>query len=157
ECSGISSGSCVDASANNRSHHSCASHSRSESAAIARYCATRILSTLDLAKSTSFGLMRLIVTTRPSTIVCNSSVESLQKSIPQCLTRLQRVLNSLLRFLLAAKRFEGLALKIENVLLADGSSRRDISAAQDLRNFGPDFYFVIADVFTLAHQVNAQL
>ena len=40
-------------------------------------------------------------------------------SIPQRLPRLQRVLNPLLRLLLAAQRFESFPLQIEDVLLAD--------------------------------------
>ena len=51
--------------------------------------------------------------------------------VPQRLPRLQGVLNSLLRLFLAAKRFEPLALEIQDVLLAHRRSRRNLPAAED--------------------------
>ncbi len=51
--------------------------------------------------------------------------------VPQCLSRLERELNSLLGFLLAAERFEAFALKVEDVLLAHWSARSDVAAAED--------------------------
>src|SRR5208282_4242461 len=54
--------------------------------------------------------------------------------VPQRLARLQRVLNSFLRFLFPAQRLESLALQIEDVLLAHRSSRRHVSAAEHLGN-----------------------
>src|SRR3954469_468280 len=42
--------------------------------------------------------------------------------VAQCLSRFQSVLNSLLRFLFSAERFEGLAFKVKNILFADRSA-----------------------------------
>src|SRR5579884_606804 len=76
--------------------------------------------------------------------------------IPQRLPRLQGVLNSFLGLSLSAERLERLPLQIQNVLLADRSSRRNMSSAEHFRDLGSDLHFMITDVPTLPHQVNAQ-
>src|SRR4051812_34540045 len=72
-------------------------------------------------------------------------------SIAQRLSRLQRVLDALLRLLLTAQRLEGLALEVEQVLLAYQRPRRDSAAAQDFRDFARNLHFVVADVLALPH------
>src|ERR1700730_1052440 len=79
------------------------------------------------------------------------------ESIPQRLARLQRELNSFLRLLLAAKRFEALALQIEDVLLAHRSAGSDVAAAQDFGDLCAQLHFVVGDEVALPHQVNAHL
>src|SRR2546426_7692815 len=86
-----------------------------------------------------------------------SSIENRQSSIPQCLARLQRVLNPLLRLLLSAQRFEPLALQVEHVLLADRRARGHVPAAEDLSDFGGQLHLVLGDVIALTHEVDAQL
>ena len=75
--------------------------------------------------------------------------------IPQRLPCLQRVLNPLLRLLFAAKRLEGLALQVEQVLFADQSAGVNVAAAEDFCDLGCDFDLMIADEFALAHDVYA--
>ena len=77
--------------------------------------------------------------------------------IPQRLPRLQRVLNPLLRLLLAAQGFKPLALQIENVLLAHRRTRCDTSAAQDLSDLRTQLHFVVSDKISLPHHVDAHL
>src|ERR1700674_3907313 len=78
-------------------------------------------------------------------------------SIPQSLPRFQRVLDSLLGFLLSAERFESLALQVKDVLLAHRSSGSHMAAAEDFGDLGSQFHFILGDVVTLAHDVDAQL
>src|SRR3954466_1867913 len=73
-------------------------------------------------------------------------------SIPQGLSRLQRVLNSFLRLAFAAKGFETLALQIEDVLLGDGSARSNIAAAKNLCDLSSKLHLVVGDEVPLPHE-----
>ena len=78
-----------------------------------------------------------------------------RRLIPQRLAGFQRVLNSFLRFLFTAERFETFAFQVEDVLLAHRSAGRNVASAKDLRNLSGEFHLVLGDVLALAHQVNA--
>src|SRR5258707_10693287 len=76
----------------------------------------------------------LVLGTRPAfaALVFRSPDHRLNRSadslIPQRLAGLQGELNSFLGFLLAAQRLEGFALQVEQILLADRHSGRDVAA-----------------------------
>src|SRR5215469_17399504 len=76
-------------------------------------------------------------------------------SIAKRLPGLQRVLNSLLRFAFAAQGLESFALQIQDVLLADWRSGRNIPPTQNFRHLIADLDFVLGDVVRLAHQMNS--
>src|SRR5207302_8744481 len=80
-----------------------------------------------------------------------------QTSIPERLPRLQCVLNPLLRLLLTAKRLEPFALEIKDVVFANRRTGRDVASAQHFGDFCAQLDFVVCDVVTLAHEVNAHL
>src|SRR5438270_13728718 len=103
---------------------------------------------------------------RQSLYVCSLKIPGIEISgnvsslmgqilVAQRLSRFQRVLNSFLRFLLAAKRFEGLAFEIEDELLADRSSRCYIPAAEHLRNLCAELDLILSDEVSLAHEMHS--
>ena len=61
--------------------------------------------------------------------------------------------DALPRLRLAAERFEGFALQIEDVLLAYRSARGHVAAAQHLGDFDADLLIVVTDLLGLPHEV----
>src|SRR5204862_6465940 len=78
-------------------------------------------------------------------------------SIPQYLSRLQRVLNAGQRPAFAAQLQERLALEVEQVLLADGRLVRQRTACEDVGERAPDHRVVIADPAGAPGEVDAEL
>ena len=69
---------------------------------------------------------------------------------------LERKGDALLGFAFSAERQERLALKVEEILLADDGAGGNGASAQDVGNVVGDFLVVVADVVGLAHQVDAE-
>src|SRR5579864_1467725 len=82
-----------------------------------------------------------------------SNEQQILPSVPQGLPGFQCVLDSLLRLALSAQRFEGLALEIEDVLLAHRSARSDVASAEHLGDLACELDLVIGDEISLAHEV----
>src|SRR5579864_3877435 len=80
---------------------------------------------------------------------------SLFSLVPQCLARLERVLNPLLRLLLSAQGLESFPLQIQDVLLTHRSSRSDITSTQHAGDLSTEFDFVVRDEVPLPHEVDA--
>src|ERR1051326_6545101 len=125
---------------------SCGTRSRAPRKATAARSSGRVLRSVPLKAFPT--AVRTELTTTASRI---------NASIPQRLPCLQRVLNSLLCFLLAAERLEAFALEVEKILLADRRARRDAAAREHVGHSVADFPFVIANELCLPHQMHPQL
>src|SRR5579863_7351912 len=76
--------------------------------------------------------------------------------IPQRLSGLEGEGDALLSFALAAEGDEGLALEVQQILLADESACSDPAAAENVGRPSRDLLIVLGSVACLAHQENSR-
>src|SRR5207248_10343948 len=76
-------------------------------------------------------------------------------SVPQRLTRFERVLNALQCFSFSAQLQEGFTFEIEQILLAHRRLMRQCAAGEDVRERASDDGVVIADTTGAAREVDA--
>src|SRR5215207_7656100 len=85
------------------------------------------------------------------------AIEPIQLSIPQRFAGLEGMGDPFLRFSLAAQAEEGLALQIQQVLLALGGRRRSIQTGQNPGELAADQRIVLADPSSAPGEVDAEL
>src|SRR5579871_327126 len=108
-----------------------------------------------VARSVPLGALPTAV--RTALTMTASLMTLLPPSVSQRLAGFEREGNPLLGFPFAAQRQERLALEIEQILLAHGRAGRDAASAQHMRHFIGYVRIVLADKFSLAHGVDAEL